>query len=227
MPKNTKPSQVKGKIKVTKDGPYIVSGGILLSRQIIGINDQGYSTEWLEGEAYPQRGTYSLCRCGRSKNKPFCDGTHVKANFVGTETTSRESYLDRVKTIHGPAIDLTDVPELCSAARFCDRAGGVWKLTRLSDDLMSKRTAIQEAKRCPSGRLVVWNKKGKPIEPKFEQSIVVVEDPQEEMNGPIWVRGGVPIESADGSIYEIRNRVALCRCGKSLNKPFCDGSHCK
>ena len=46
------------------------------------------------------------------------------------------------------------------------------------------------------------------------------------MNGPIWVRGGIPIESADESIYEIRNRVALCRCGKSSNIPFCDGSHC-
>ena len=34
-----------------------------------------------------------------------------------------------------------------------------------------------------------------------------------------------PIESADGKKYEIRNRVTLCRCGKSNNKPFCDGNH--
>ncbi|HET8688843.1 MAG TPA: CDGSH iron-sulfur domain-containing protein [Methanosarcina sp.] len=39
------------------------------------------------------------------------------------------------------------------------------------------------------------------------------------------MRGGIPIESADGKQYEIRNRVTLCRCGKSRNKPFCDGSH--
>ncbi|UCF09264.1 MAG: CDGSH iron-sulfur domain-containing protein, partial [Thermoplasmata archaeon] len=43
--------------------------------------------------------------------------------------------------------------------------------------------------------------------------------------GPIWVRGRIPIESADGHIYEIRNRVTLCRCGWSSNKPFCDSSH--
>jgi len=227
MPKNTNPSKVKGKIKVTKDGPYTVSGGIPLSRQTIGINDQGYSTEWLEGEAYPQRETYSLCRCGRSKNKPFCDGTHVKAKFVGTETASREPYLERAKTIHGPAINLTDVQELCAAARFCDRAGGVWRLTHQSDDSEAERIAIEEAGNCPSGRLVVWDKEGKPIEPSFETSIVVVEDPQEGMSGPIWVRGGVPVESAEGITYEVRNRVALCRCGKSSNKPFCDGSHCK
>jgi CDGSH-type Zn-finger protein len=39
------------------------------------------------------------------------------------------------------------------------------------------------------------------------------------------VRGGLAIESADGFVYEVRNRVTLCRCGRSKNKPFCDGSH--
>ena len=39
------------------------------------------------------------------------------------------------------------------------------------------------------------------------------------------VRGGVRVESADGQSYEIRNRQALCRCGKSSNKPFCNGAH--
>jgi CDGSH-type Zn-finger protein len=50
-------------------------------------------------------------------------------------------------------------------------------------------------------------------------------DPFLGVNGPIWVRGEIPIQSADGKIYEVRNRVTLCRCGKSLNKPFCDSSH--
>ena len=43
-------------------------------------------------------------------------------------------------------------------------------------------------------------------------------------HGPLWVRGGIPVMSADGKPYAIRNRVTLCRCGKSGNKPFCDGS---
>ena len=42
--------------------------------------------------------------------------------------------------------------------------------------------------------------------------------------GPV-VRGGIPITAADGFQYELRNRVALCRCGASQNKPFCDGTH--
>ena len=71
------------------------------------------------------------------------------------------------------------------------------------------------------------DKNGKDIEPNFKPSIVLVEDPSAHCSGPIWVRGRVPIESADGKEYEIRNRVTLCRCGKSVNKPFCDGTHVK
>ena len=85
--------------------------------------------------------------------------------------------------------------------------------------------AIQEAKDCPSGRLVVWNKEGEPYEPELEPSVGVVHDPATSPMGPLWVRGGISVESADGSEYEVRNRVTLCRCGKSANKPFCDGTH--
>jgi CDGSH-type Zn-finger protein len=44
-------------------------------------------------------------------------------------------------------------------------------------------------------------------------------------NGPYLVTGNIPVESADGEVYEVRNRVALCRCDKSSNKPFCDATH--
>jgi hypothetical protein len=72
---------------------------------------------------------------------------------------------------------------------------------------------------------VVWDKKGKAIEPEVKPSIGLVQDPQAGVSGPIWVHGGIPIEAADGTTYEVRNRVTLCRCGKSGNKPFCDGTH--
>ena len=63
------------------------------------------------------------------------------------------------------------------------------------------------------------------IEPHFEPSIGLVQDTAEGVSGPLWVRGGVEVVAADGSAYEVRNRVAWCRCGASANKPFCDGSH--
>ncbi|MFC2062756.1 CDGSH iron-sulfur domain-containing protein [Chloroflexota bacterium] len=215
------------KIRISKNGPYLVSGGLPLTQRIIGINTDGYSYEWREGKEYPPKENYALCRCGQSKNKPFCDGTHIKVNFDGTETASRKPYLDQVEKIDGANLDLTDAEELCAATRFCDRAGGIWKLTKKSIDPDTRLIAIEEAGNCPSGRLVVWDKQGKAIEPEFELSIGLVEDPEADMTGPIWVRGGTLVESADGSTYETRNRVALCRCGKSSNKPFCDGSHYK
>ena len=223
-PKNKAPNEKHG-IKVTQNGPYLVSGGIPLTEEIIGADAAGYSCEWREDKKYPSKENYALCRCGQSRSKPFCDGIHVQVGFDGTETASREPYLDQAEEIDGPALVLTDAKELCVHARFCDRAGGIWNLTRQSDDPEARRIAIEEARDCPSGRLVVWDKTGEAIEPEFEPSIALVEDPQEGVSGPIWVRGNTVVESADGTPYEIRNRVTLCRCGKSSNKPFCDGSH--
>ncbi len=68
-------------------------------------------------------------------------------------------------------------------------------------------------------------KTGAVVEPPFEPSIVLIEDPAVGVSGPIWVRGCIPVESATGGTYRVRNRVTLCRCGKSKNKPFCDSSH--
>jgi len=81
---------------------------------------------------------------------------------------------------------------------------------------------------CPSGRLVAWERaSGAPVEPSLPRSIGVTEQRSENVSGPLWLRGGIPVISADGFAYEVRNRMTLCRCGASANKPFCDGSHFK
>jgi CDGSH-type Zn-finger protein len=216
----------KMKIKVNEDGPYTISGGIPLSEQILVPDVEGLSTGWHTGKKYPVQEEYDLCRCGHSKNKPFCDGTHCDIFFDGTETASHEPFntLAEPKTV-GPELVLTDVVALCASARFCDRAGGVWDNTRASDNPEAKNIALQEVGDCPAGRLVLHDKKGQVIEPEFEPSIGLVLDTVVPALGPLWVRGGIPVEAADGYIYEIRNRVTLCRCGKSTNKPFCDGRH--
>ena len=213
------------KIKVTKDGPYRVSGSVPLAGQIILIDADGESHGWREGQKYQRHENYRLCRCGHSENKPFCDDTHLHIYFDGTETADNKSYLGQARGITGPDLVLTDKRNLCASARFCDRAGGIWKLTRESDKTPARQTAIEEAGDCPSGRLVVWEQNREAIEPDFERSIGLVLDARKNAMGPLWIRGGIPVESAKGIIYEIRNRVTLCRCGKSLNKPFCDGRH--
>jgi CDGSH-type Zn-finger protein len=89
-----------------------------------------------------------------------------------------------------------------------------------------RKLAIREAHHCPSGRLVLHEKKTKEeLEPRLPKAIGVVEDPALGCSGPLWVGGGIRIESETGVPYETRNRVTLCRCGASNNKPFCNGSH--
>ena len=219
-------NQPKGQIQITKDGPYLVSGSLPLNEQWIETNAEGESMDYREGKKFPAQPQYALCRCGRSSNKPFCDGTHQKVNFDGTETASNEPYLEQAERIDGPTMSLTDAEALCAFARFCDPKGRIWNLVKLTDSEEARELVKYQAGHCPAGRLVAWDRAtGKPIEPNFPPSLGLIEDTEKNVSGPIWVRGGIPVVSADGKTYEIRNRVTLCRCGQSNNKPFCDGSH--
>ena len=213
-------------IRITKDGPYRVSGDLPLTKVTIGANENGESVRWEWGGKFPDQARYDLCRCGSSATKPFCDGTHAKIGFDGTETASRQAYRDDAKLIEGPALSLTDVESLCAFARFCDPNGKVWNLVKETDNKAARSDFVRETCNCPSGRLVAWdNATGQAIEPELPPSIGAIEDPAESCSGPLWVRGGVQVVAADGHAYEVRNRVTLCRCGASKNKPFCDGSH--
>jgi hypothetical protein len=119
---------------------------------------------------------------------------------------------------------LMDAEELCASGRFCDPNGKVWKQIERSDDPSVRATFLRQVANCPAGRLVAWDKATQtPLEPVLPVSIGLIEDPVELCSGPIWLRGGIAVVSADGFEYERRNRVTLCRCGQSKNKPFCDG----
>lgn len=216
------------RIKVVKGGPYLVTGGIPVSIQTIICDEEGIPIKWKEGKKYPPMETAALCRCGQSRNKPYCDGTHAKIGFDGTETAGREEYLEHPDRTEGPKLILSDVEKLCAVALFCHRAGDAWHLTEELGDPKKKAIAMQEVRDCPSGRLTAEERRTrKRVEPAFELSIGLVIGPQKDIDGPLWVRGGIPVESAEGSEYRCRNRVTLCRCGKSANKPFCNGEHRK
>ena len=214
------------KITVSKHGPHLVSEDLPLIKVSIGANAEGESVryEWTRDFAHPAN--YALCRCGGSANKPFCDGSHAKLGFDGSETANRKPYREQATMIEGLALSFSDAESLCAFARFCDPNGQVWSLVGETDEPKAKRDFVRQTCDCPSGRLVAWNNAtGEAIEPKYQPSIGLIEDPVEDCSGPIWVRGGVQIVSADGFHYEVRNRVTLCRCGASRNKPFCDGTH--
>ena len=87
---------------------------------------------------------------------------------------------------------LLDAQALCASARFCHRAGEIWNLVPKSDNSEAKKIAIEEACDCPSGRLVVCDKKtGKMIEPELEKSIGLIEDPQKAVRrANLGIAGG-------------------------------------
>lgn len=219
---------IKASVTVAKNGPYLVKGGVPLKKEVAVSDKEGIPFKWETTGYYPSMETYALCRCGKSRTMPFCDGTHKKSGFDGTETASHEKFMDKAEIFRGPGIDMADNEKFCAVGLFCHRSGDTWSLVEDSSNPESMKTAMQEASDCPSGRIVILDKKtGKPVEPLLEPSISVTEDPFRKTSGPLWVKGCIPVISADGAAYEIRNRVTLCRCGASKNKPFCDGSHCK
>ncbi len=215
-----------GTVQISKNGPYLVSGDLPLKQETIGTNSAGESVKWTPGKAFPVQAAYALCRCGQSAKKPYCDGSHAKVGFDGTETASREPYQRQAKRMQGPSLSLTDLENLCAFARYCDPNGQVWNQVNESDDPGTRKNFLRQVGECPSGRLVAWdNSTGEPIEPQYELSIGLVEDPANQCAGPVWLRGGIQVIGSDGFHYELRNRVTLCRCGASQNKPFCDGKH--
>ena len=213
----------EARIRIIKNGPYLVSGNIPLSEKIIVPRGAGYVYQ--EGRVLPQRATYSLCRCGKTKTPPFCDGEHIASHFDGTETACKNDYNTRSARIVGAGLDLLDDGR-CAFARFCHRdSGDAWELAEDSASEFHHNEAVIAANECPAGRLTAVEKDGTVHEPDYSPAIEILQDPEERVSAGIFVKGGIPIESSDGSVYEIRNRVVICRCGMSGNKPFCDSRH--
>ncbi len=216
------------KIKILPGGPYEVSGEVPLKNAHIRPDAEGVSERWEDGETYdlPPGQPYHLCRCGLSRNKPFCDGRHKAVEFEGTEHNDKMPYLEDCKLYEGATLNLLDNRSLCSSMRFCDRGIGVWEAALESYTEEKRQLAIEEAAACAAGRLTLIDKKtGLPLEPELPQEISPVQDLAAGCRGPLWVKGGVLLEGADGEAYEVRNRMTLCRCGQSRNMPYCDITH--
>lgn len=221
------PAERKFSITVTEAGPYLVYGRPPLAEQFIMPNENDESWYFQEGKHFStETEPTALCRCGSSHSKPYCDGSHDRAPWDARLTASDEPLLDRTEIVEGETLAMTDNPKYCVFARFCHPAGDAWSLTERSADPEARELAIREASMCPSGRLMAWDKiSSTPYEFRFEPSLGLIEDMGIGASGGLWVRGGIPIRRESGETYEIRNRVVLCRCGQSSNKPYCDGTH--
>lgn len=210
-------------IKVQPNGPYLVSGGVSLTRRSIVSSEHGEPLTWQTTADLGAPEVVALCRCGGSANKPFCDGAHGRNGFDGSETAATSTYDERAKTFEATRIVMRDDRSICEHAGFCgNRVSNVWEMAGgdATEDSVVRGQLIAMIERCPSGALTYrMTPDAADVEPELRTGIAVTDD------GPYWVTGGIPVERSDGQRLESRNRVTLCRCGASANKPLCDGSH--
>jgi uncharacterized Fe-S cluster protein YjdI/CDGSH-type Zn-finger protein len=143
-------------------------------------------------------------------------------------TTARpekeEGMSDKVRHYADEAIDISYDERRCIHAAECvsglpavfDTARRPWILpTGASPDAIAAVIA-----KCPTGALHFTRLDGGAPETAPEHTTIVP-----TRGGPLYVRGRVQLRSADGSVTIEETRLALCRCGQSHNKPFCDNSH--
>lgn len=81
---------------------------------------------------------------------------------------------------------------------------------------------VSQISKCPSGALSYF-RNNEMVNPAVDVETIV----EVSANGPLLVYGNIKIKDAEGN-ETIKNKVtALCRCGQSGNKPYCDGTHRK
>jgi CDGSH-type Zn-finger protein len=191
-------------IELIKDGPVMVKGVVRF------INSRGEPIQVQE--------IMYLCRCGGSKNKPFCDGTHKKIGFssarISTSAPATQDYAGRQVTIH-------DNRSVCAHAGYCtDRSPNVFRMKRepwIDPDGDPADKTIATIRMCPSGAL---SYSGDPVAQEEESTMPSI---QTLKDGPYFVTGGAQLKC--DTAPHVSGRYTLCRCGASKNKPYCDGSH--
>src|SRR3954464_3855581 len=99
----------KPKIAVLPNGPYYLLNG-LTPEPVPSLRRES-------GEACATARGVALCRCGGSKNTPFCDGTHSAIGFKDTNTADPAK--DERKAYFGKRITIFDNRGLCSHAGYC------------------------------------------------------------------------------------------------------------
>ena len=185
-----------------------------------------------EGEPLSTICGVALCRCGESKNKPFCDGTHGTIGFSGenkTNTADNSGYhiiKDKRKSSMGNKITIHDNRKIRSHAAECvNNLPSVFQLNArpwINPAGAEMEEIINTIRKCPSGALS-YSIDGIEYKDHDERKpkVTVSKD------GPYVITGGIDmigdnIQFAEGSS---REHYTLCRCGPSNNKPFCDGMH--
>lgn len=133
--------------------------------------------------------------------------------------------IERTIRYSGKEVTILWKPHLCIHSKKCWRElPAVFKPGQrpwILPDGAAAEAVIAQVHQCPSGALSLADEASVESRP-YERTTVEVTP-----NGPLIVEGGVEVRHADGRVEQREGRCALCRCGRSDNKPFCDGSHKK
>ncbi|HVS27149.1 MAG TPA: CDGSH iron-sulfur domain-containing protein [Burkholderiales bacterium] len=203
----------KPAIACLPNGPYYLLNDLAPAVVPNLRNSKGKSLSCVRGVA--------LCRCGGSKNKPFCDGTHGTSGFSdkkfeGGSLNKRVSYQGKRITIH-------DNRGICAHAGHCtDGLVSVFKMRAepwIDPDGAAVEKIIETIKRCPSGALSYSISDVEHRDQERPPRVTVTGD------GPYAVTGGISLMGQAFGEGASTEHYTLCRCGASKNKPFCDGSH--
>lgn len=197
----------KPTIECTQDGPYLIKNLTRLKNT--------------NREAVTCKPVMALCRCGNSANKPFCDGTHLKNGFSGSKLSDGNN--NKRDTYRGKQITLHDNRSICSHAGRCtDGLATVFKYGAepwIDPNGAQAQQIIDVIKKCPSGALSYSIDDVEHRDQPHAASVTV------SKNGPYEISGGVDLVGQTWGQGASTEHYALCRCGASKNKPFCDGSH--
>ena len=194
-------------IECKLDGPYLV-------RNLENLRD------W-RGESIEIKPVMALCRCGGSSNKPFCDGTHKGNGFSGAKLADRS--IDKRESYPAEKITIHDNRSICAHAGHCsDGLASVFKYKNepwIDPAGDTVKAIIETIHKCPSGALSYTLDGVEGGDQQREPAITVTKD------GPYAVTGGAQLLEQSWAQGASREHYALCRCGGSKNKPFCDGAH--
>ena len=198
----------KPTIVLARNGPYLVTNCKMLK-------------SFQDGTVYKTEGTVALCRCGGSKNKPFCDGTHQTNGFTGDKAPDRVP--DKREDYASDGLVLHDNRGLCAHAGRCtDGLETVFKLGQepfIDPKGATAEEIIKTVKSCPSGALS-YSVDGVEHRDQDRESIIFIAP-----NGPYVIMGGADLKDVEWGEGASREHFDLCRCGQSKNKPFCNGAH--
>jgi CDGSH-type Zn-finger protein len=194
-------------IEPLENGPYLVKGLESLSKS--------------KGAELPTKEVLALCRCGHSTNKPFCTGTHKEVGFDSRRIGGGPP--DRRDDYAGDGITIHDNRAICAHIGRCtDDLAAVFKLgvePWIDPAGAPAEKIAAQARLCPSGALSYSLGPEEHRDQDRPPAVFVSE------NGPYFVTGGIELVDAPWGEGASREHYALCRCGESKNKPFCDGSH--